>query len=215
MSRGHSIDRDLQLRLDAVRAQHGETVKIEQIAEVVRSMLDSLTGDVTSADLRLYRELQGLADYIHAAKAEIASLRPKEIQDKYIASATDELDAIVDSTETATNQILDNVEAIEGLSSQMSPEVGAKLVEHTTLVYEACNFQDITGQRITKVVRALKHIEEKIAALVEAFGPPESDEEDGGEETQSPTDLDLLNGPGLPDKAADQAEIDRLFASFD
>ncbi len=54
-----------------------------------------------------------------------------------------------------------------------------------TQVYEACNFQDITGQRITKVVNTLKHIEEKVEALVSAFGDeiskykkahPESDE---------------------------------------
>jgi len=213
-----SIDRDLQRRLDDIRAQHGDSVRIDQVAEVVRSMLDTLTGDVTAADLRLYRELEGLAEYIHAAKAEIASLRPKEIQDKYIASATDELDAIVDATEVATNQILDNVEAIENLANDMPPEIAAKVADHTTLLYEACNFQDITGQRITKVVRALKHIEEKIEGLVAAFGPGLEEDEEKAPALAAPaeiTDESLLNGPALPSAAANQADIDRLFSSFD
>ncbi len=94
----------------------------------------------------------------------------------------------------------------------MTAEQGQKLSEQTTQIYEACNFQDITGQRITKVVRALKHIEERIDALVEAFGPEikgtASVASAGG---QPLTEEDLLNGPQLPDKAHDQAAIDALF----
>jgi chemotaxis protein CheZ len=145
---------------------------------------------------------------------EIAALRPQDIQQQYIASATDELDAIVGATETATNSILDAAEKLELLSEELAPEVGPKLTEQTTLIYEACNFQDITGQRITKVVRALKHIEERIDALVVAFGPEvqaSGSTRPASDEKAPPSDQDLLNGPQLPDKAHDQASIDALF----
>lgn len=33
-------------------------------------------------------------------------------------------------------------------------------------IFEACNFQDLTGQRITKVVRALSFIEERVDAMM-------------------------------------------------
>ncbi len=209
-----TVDRDLALHLEALRKQLGDTVKVEEVGDVVRSLLGSLSGDVSAGDLKLYGEVQALATYIHNAKVEIAALRPQDIQQQYIASATDELDAIVGATETATNSILDAAEKLESLTGDLEPGVGQKLTEQTTLIYEACNFQDITGQRITKVVRALKHIEERIDALVVAFGPevqaPEA-ASSASDEKAPPTDQDLLNGPQLPDKAHDQASIDALF----
>lgn len=210
-----AIDRDLILHLEALRKEHGEMVKVEDVGEVIRSILTSLSGDLSSGDLRLYQEVESLATYIHHAKAEIAALHPQEIQDHYIASATDELDAIVGATEAATNDILDAAEQLESLTPVLSEEQGQRLTEITTKVYEACNFQDITGQRITKVVKALQHIEERVEALVSAFGP--EFREQITTETPAPveeditSEEDLLNGPQLPQEAADQAAIDALF----
>lgn len=209
-----TIDRDLALHLDALRKERGDTVKVEDVGEVVRSLLTSLSGDLTAGDLKLYREVEALAQFIHKAKAEIAALRPQDIQSQYIASATDELDAIVGATEVATNDILDAAERLDGLMAELPPEQGQRLTDITIKVYEACNFQDITGQRITKVVKALKHIEERVEALVSAFGPEFKHQLHMDEvvvEEKPLTDQDLLNGPQLPETAADQAAIDALF----
>ncbi len=216
---GRAVDKDLALRLEALRRDLGETVRIDQIADVVRTMLTGMSGDISSADLKLYHELESLAIYIHNARAEIASLRPREIQDRYIATATDELDAIVDATEAATNTILDAAEQIEDVVGQIPPDLAERLSGITTQIYEACNFQDITGQRINKVVKTLKDIEARVEALVAAFGPVVRAEEDlertEAEDRQAPTDEDLLNGPQLPHAASRQDEIDKLLASFD
>jgi len=215
MSMTATIDRDLALHLDLLRKERGDTVKVDDVGDVVRSLLGSLSGDLSAGDLKLYQEVESLASYIHKAKAEIAALRPQDIQDTYIASATDELDAIVGATERATNEILDAAELLEELTGELSAEHGKRLTEATTKVYEACNFQDITGQRITKVVTALKHIEERVEALVAAFGPEFKErvaqEAMAVTTTAEITDADLLNGPQLPEKAADQAAIDALF----
>jgi chemotaxis protein CheZ len=208
------VDRDLALRLDAIRREHGETVRVDQIGDVVRAMLDTMTGDIGAGDLKLYREIESLADYIHNAKAEIAALRPGEIKDDFIASATDELDAIVGATEAATNEIMDAAEHLETLTPMLDEQVAARLTEGTTRIFEACTFQDITGQRITKVVRMLKEIEARVESLVKAFGS-DIDEPADKKDKGPLTDQDLLNGPQLPTAAADQAEIDRLLASFD
>jgi chemotaxis protein CheZ len=208
------VDRDLSLRLDAIRREHGDAVRIDQIADVVRSMLSTTTGDISGNDLKLYREIESLADYIHAAKAEIAALRPGEIKNEFIASATDELDAIVGATESATNEIMDAAEHLETLTPMMDAEVAERLTEITTRIFEACTFQDITGQRITKVVKMLKEIEGRVENLVKAFGAEEAVAAPK-KTSDVVTDEDLLNGPQLPTTAADQAEIDRLLASFD
>lgn len=209
-----SIDGDLAQHLTALRREKGDSIPVEDLGDVVRSLLSSLSGDLTAGDIGLFREVEELAAYIRNAKAEIAALRPSDIQATYIASATDELDAIVDATETATNTILDGAEVLGNMVGQVTPEQGEILNDVTTRIFEACNFQDITGQRITKVVKALKHIEERIDALVEAFGPEFRDKTAAVAPAPLSTersDEDLLNGPQLPTTASDQASIDALF----
>ncbi|HIJ63530.1 MAG TPA: chemotaxis protein CheZ [Rhodospirillaceae bacterium] len=211
-----TADRDLTLHLERLRKERGDTVRIEDVGEVVHALLSSMTGDVSAADLKLYQEVEALAAYIHSAKAEIAALRPQDIQQHYIATATDELDAIVGATERATNDILDAAEKLENITGDMSPEIAQRITEATTMVYEACNFQDITGQRITKVVKALKHIEERVQALVDAFGDEfkqssATPAQSGDAASAAAADQALLNGPQLPQKAHDQAAIDALF----
>ncbi len=82
-----------------------------------------------------------------------------------------------------------------------------------TRIYEACSFQDITGQRITKVVTTLKVIEEKVAHIISTFGPNIPPMAKTG--THVASDADLLNGPQLPANAMDQSDIDKLLASFE
>jgi len=210
------VDRDLELRLEAIRREHGDTVRVEQVAEVVRAMLDTIAGDISASDLRLYREVESLAAYIQAARAEIAALRPGDIKTRFIASATDELDAIVDATEAATNEIMDAAERLEELAPSLGDDAPERLGEITTRIFEACTFQDITGQRITKVVKALKEIEDRVEGLVRMFGA-EYDKDAAKPEAPAaaPSDQDLLNGPQLPSTATNQADIDALLASFD
>jgi chemotaxis protein CheZ len=220
MSAKNSVDPDLGARLDELRKTYGDTVKVEDVADVVGSIMSTMKGDITSADMELYTELEALASYIHSAKAEIAQLRPDDVKEKYLSSASDELDAIVDATADATNNIMDATEIVEGVMGELEAEHSDKLMDATTKIYEACTFQDITGQRITKVVTALKHIEEKIDALVDAFG---SEIEKFKAENPDPdadvpkeiTDEDLLEGPQLEGEGRSQEDIDALLASFD
>ena len=187
----------------------------DEIEKVVQGVVATLRGEMTAAELSLYAELEGLSRFIRHAKAEIAALRPDEIQDKHLPTAADELDAIVGSTEQATHVILDSVEKIEKASADLKGEPKDAIGNAITNIYEACNFQDITGQRINKVVRTLKQIEDKVAGLVKAFG---DEIERAASIAQAPagdadTDKALLNGPQLPGNANSQADIDALFGS--
>lgn len=208
---------ELSARLGELQAQSRSPTR-EDIVEVVEQMMGSLQGDLSEVNLKIYSELEGLAKYILTAKREIAALRPDEITSEHLPKATDELDAIVGSTEEATNTILHAMEVMGNLTEQMTPEVADQVNEVVTQVYEACNFQDVTGQRITKVVKALKHIEDKVEGLVAAFGDEIAKYREAHPAPEAPkvvTDKDLLNGPQLPDEASKQAEIDALLASFD
>lgn len=217
------VNTALRQRLEELESKHGDTVRIADIAEVVESMMATLKGDVVGADLAIYAELESLARYIQAAKTEIARLCPEQVKEQYLPAATDQLDAIVEATAEATHTIMDATEIIEGVMENLDGENSQKLMDATTRIYEACGFQDITGQRITKVVNTLKDIEERVDALVAAFGSEiekvkaeqtEAEEKEEKKEKKD-SDEDLMHGPQLPEDAQSQAEVDALLASFD
>ncbi len=207
----HATERTLTTRLDAAVAQSQRLPDVAEIADVVEGVMQTMDGDLSPASVKLYAEVEALAKYIADARAEIAALHPEEIRDRHLATATDELDAIVEATEQATHGILEAVEAIEGMTTSMAPEVAEGVSEAVTKVYESCNFQDITGQRITKVVKALQHIEKMVEGLLAAFGS-----ELGSRRRPAPVedgprgDAALLNGPQLATNAASQDDIDKM-----
>lgn len=221
-SRTADIDGELEARLAALLRGH-QGLQPADLIEVVESIVSSAQGDLSSVNLRLYTEIEALSSYIQTARSEIASLRPDEITDEHLPAAGEELEAIVGATEQATNTIMEAVEAIENEAAQLDPEAAERITNAVTNVYEACSFQDITGQRITKVVTCLTHIEEKVNALLGAFG------QEIGEKAAAPAprpapkpakasarpDEHLMNGPQLPDNAISQDDIDALLASFD
>ncbi|QQP88814.1 protein phosphatase CheZ [Skermanella sp. TT6] len=206
----------LHQRLALARDEIRQPFAREEVAGIVTAVLTSMEGDVSAADLKLYGELEALARYIQHAKREIAAIRPDDIGSEHIASATDELDAVVGATEDATNRIMDSCDVIGAIAGKVDPENGAALTAAVTAIFEACNFQDITGQRITKVVRTLKHIEGRIDVLIQALGDEvQKTHRDAAAAADPGDESSLLNGPQLPGNAIDQSEIDKLLASFD
>ncbi len=209
-------DPRFEQRLAFVRSSEPSTVDPALLETMVKSVVSSLSGDISLVDLQLYREVQALADYIQTVRREIAGLRPSEISVQHIPMATDELDAVVTATADATGIILGAMEEVERLVAELPAETTAPLDAIVVKVYEACSFQDITGQRITKVVKALRHIESKIDALLTVFGADHpSDTASVPETAAAGAQASLLNGPQLPEAANSQADIDALMASFD
>ncbi len=208
------FSRRLADRVETLREDRGDSVSIGDIAEVVESIVTTIDGDISAIDIEVHKQIRDLVDYIQNAKQEIAAIRPTDIKDHHIPAATDELDAIVKTTEDATGSILDAAEDLENLSTEVTPEVAEKITGITVKIYEASNFQDITGQRITKVVDTLHHIERTVLQLAGAFGH-EVDPEAAVPSDERTGDAALLNGPQLPEEANSQAEIDALLASFD
>ena len=219
-------ERPLGERLAAIRARH-PGVEPEVVADVVRAVLATMHGDLTSQETSLLAEVEALGRTIAAAKAELSALRVDDITGDHIPTATDELDAIVAHTATATDQILEVCETLDQVGGQLRGKAKQQLQDATTRIYEACSFQDITGQRITKVVATLKAIESKVAHLMHAFGdrgePPLPAEAPSamapaGVPAGMPAGMPVVvleNGPQLPANAMAQSDIDRLLASFD
>ncbi len=182
--------------------------------------LDAILQQKQAEVTMLKTELRALGVCIQQTKEEIAALRPSDSENDRLMVVTFELDAIVAATEGATQSILEGAEKIEGKTREIQAHgvdpyvarVTEDINEVVISLFEACNFQDITGQRITKVVKTLQYIEARINAMIDIWGPehiaeivPKAAEEHKDE------DAKLLNGPALENQGISQDEIDKLF----
>lgn len=176
-----------------------------------------------SAPTDLKPEILKLFAFTQKIRHELASIRtPGASDEDRFNSMSQELDAIIHATEEATNAILSSVEAIDTLAQEvraLAPDnkpITKKLDaigDRIGTVFEACSFQDITGQRVSKVVTSLKFIDEKLNTMVSLWGKDELarlSKEIGDEEGRT-GDAALLNGPQLKGQGVSQDDIDRLF----
>jgi len=192
-------------------------------AEKVRRMMQEIMphlGQVPRASavehVRILRkELQEISAHIMQTRNEISALHPDEAGKSQLVVATGELDAIVSATERATYDILNGTERIQAAAQKLpnTPEVSGIAKEINSQAIEimtACSFQDLTGQRITKVVNALRYIETRINAMIDIWGIDEGGKKDDSKKSlDARPDAHLLNGP--QSEPADQNEIDSLF----
>ncbi len=167
----------------------------------------------------LSAELQSMSDAIANTRRDIAAIKPKEGANNRIMAATEDLDAIVTATERATNDILGAAERIQEACETIRENGGndglfESVEEDITNIFLACSFQDITGQRTTKVVNALRYLEKRVGAMVEIWG---SNAMRNGRASEYGSDLDddhpesgLLNGPALEGQGVAQHDIDEL-----
>jgi chemotaxis protein CheZ len=126
----------------------------------------------------VFAELVEISEAIAQTRREIAQIQPPyqfDQFDEHLFNATVELDHIVQATEKATSDILEAAEEIQEVAWTLR-EKGAdvelcdKIDQRATDIYTACSFQDITGQRTEKVVKALRFIEQRINAMIEIWG---------------------------------------------
>jgi len=214
-------ERLAQQLLDLQRAEPG-SVQLEDVCKVVASIMDAARLEMANGDNAVVAQMIGLADYIESAKRDIAALRPDEVKDRHLPAASDELDEIVAETADATNRIMDAAETIQGAIAEIDEATQQTIFNASMQIFEACSFQDITGQRVTKVVKALKDIEEKVDSLITAFGDEIAEYKAQHANAAAPDDPRnagelademLLQGPQLADEAMSQDDVDKLLNS--
>ncbi|ALJ34622.1 hypothetical protein D9623_12435 [Azospirillum brasilense] len=167
----------------------------------------------------LRRELMEMAASIEQARREVAALRPPDAGGDKITSATNELDAIVISTERASFEILNAAERLMDLSGKLKadgadPGLCSEIEGEVTNIFTACSFQDLTGQRTSKVVNALRYIEQRVNAMINIWGVEKlAGLQIAPENTDTRPDSHLLNGPQLDGLGVSQADVDSMFDS--
>jgi chemotaxis protein CheZ len=167
-----------------------------------------------AAELR--QQIESLSDDILMTLTEVATIRHPMMDDDRVLAAVDELDAIVTATEVATDRVLTATERLDDLAHKLrtgetdASGGSAVIAEATTAIYEASNFQDVTGQRIAKVMALLRDVDLRVMAMIRHLGgeeklfevpPPQGREGEAA----------LVNGPQRAETALAQDAIDGLF----
>ena len=168
---------------------------------------------------RLKQEFDGLLYYIHRVRQEIAAIYRPADEDHNFDSMGDQLGAIVNATEEATNAIMEamerNVEAVGKLRDKITDPDQAALLDHIidngNDVFESCSFQDITGQRVNKVVKSITYVEKRVIALVGVLGEAQVAEVEVPVDRGETADEQLVRGPQLEGDGLSQDDVNKLF----
>ena len=160
--------------LEEIKALRAEVAQIKSVsAPIIESGLD----EDSLQDVRI--EVAQMVRSIGRAKAEIAAIKHPMSAEDQMEKASMQLDTIVQTTERATEDIMsasDQIEAtvkkihaltLEDTEIQLClDEVSNRLIT----IIEACSFQDLTGQRITQVIKTLQFIEQRVLAMIGIWG---------------------------------------------
>lgn len=200
-------------RSDAPTSDHAELVAE---MKALRAAL-AARPELPNAEIKeLKQELELMYEAINRTKEELAALQGGDKGQSGVARASLELDAVVGSTENATQKILHAAEEIDEIGKTLAASLKRKqdqalaqdVQDQVVRIYEACNFQDLAGQRIAKVTTTLKFIEQHILRMMEIWGGLDQAAAGSADDGKK-----LINGPQLDGDAghASQQDIDLMF----
>lgn len=154
-------------RIEKAKRQNGERILLDDVQSLVDSLIDGIVAEAGAENRKMESELREVLDYVVRAKQEFMSIGPRALSAKKIPDANEELNAILGATEEAAGQIMDAADQVGELVGKVDEPTGEELQNISTRLYEASAFQDICGQRITKVLAILKFLEGRLATLAE------------------------------------------------
>jgi chemotaxis protein CheZ len=195
---GVSQDELGELVRAAVRAELGHA--IDGLRQFVDRRIAELSAEVHGATQLLDFSEANLSGQLSLIQQEIGRV----VAAPAYATRTSglELEAVVQATEKAANQIMEAAEAIGTCIEQVreDPAAIAAITERLNAIFEACTFQDLTGQRIRRAIEHLRQVEDMLGGLAPHEFPPDAD-------AVAEAVPDAASNPDLA-----QNEVDRMFS---
>lgn len=161
----------------------------------------------------IIKELSVVASYISSVKEEISKLRANEIYRERLPSAHSDLIEVIGATSMAAHTIMSAAETILNLEQGSGDEYRAEVEDKVMKIFEACSFQDITGQRIARVNETLAQIEKRLGRFANEVKAQDAEGAPDPEEVlrQARREVLLLNGPQNDGDGVNQDDIDKMF----
>ncbi len=202
------LDR-IRQALEASPPANGAAAPAVEKADSTDHRDDGWGADVTAEDRQ--RRL-------HETQVQIALIRSDAHAGVGLEAAAAETTAIVETTEAAANVILDLVEDSERIMEEIrvtSKDVSVHerlddIQDIATHIVTATSFQDLTGQRASKVRQTLEFVDQRVARITEIWGEAAFEGMAPPPEDADP-DRALLNGPQAEGEGLSQDDIDAMF----
>ncbi|MEO1039311.1 MAG: protein phosphatase CheZ [Pseudomonadota bacterium] len=196
-----------------LKASDLKDAQVMDVLKLAQQLTDTMQIFFSSLDKSICGEFAYIADYIARTRDEISKLRPNDIKEQRIPSAGKELEAVVGDTERATETIMSEAETILGADASDPDAYKAQVDEAMMRIIESCSFQDLSGQRVSKVVDSLKHVEKRVTRFAQAMGVHDANADDDEVLEEERRKKLHLNGPAIGGPEHDQGSIDELFES--
>jgi len=191
-----------------------QPLSLAEALTLAQSSMADMETAITRIHSEVFREFREISRAITKTKSEISALQANDIRSERIPEAGRELIAVVDATEDATNCIMECAETIMTADPSNPATYHNVVNENVMAIFEACSFQDLTGQRISRVVETLEHIEKRVSKFAERVGVADQDPNvpvDREEQDRQKRKKDLLiHGPQNQGEGASQDQIDNL-----
>jgi chemotaxis protein CheZ len=187
--------------------------QVMEVLSLAQQLTDTMQLFFGSLDNSIHQEFVYIADYIARTRTEISRLRPNDIKEQRIPTAGAELEAVVTDTERATETIMQEAETLLGEKPEDLAAYKAQVDDAMMRIIEACSFQDLSGQRVSKVVDSLRHVEKRVSRFAATMGVNDADaDEDEVAEAERRKKLHL-NGPALGGPETGQDAVDEIIKS--
>jgi chemotaxis protein CheZ len=200
----------IRTAIDTLKTSGVRERPLVEVLGLSHQMADAMQAFFGSLDRSIIGEFQYIADYIQKARDEISGLQPNDIGHTRIPDASQQLDAVVRDTERATETIMSEAEMVMNREPTDLASYKAEVDAAMLRMFEACSFQDLTGQRIRKVISTLRHIEDRVSRFAGALGVKDGVAVETAEEKRNREQI--LNGPAMNGPATSQDDIDALFS---
>ncbi|MGY6628260.1 MAG: protein phosphatase CheZ [Oceanicaulis sp.] len=196
--------------LKSVKAADLKDAHLMEVLRLAQQLTDTMQMFFGSIDQSIHSEFNAIAAYISRTRDEIAQLRPNDIREQRIPVAGAELEAVVGDTEKATETIMTQAEGVMMMDAGDPGAYKEAVDEAMTKIIEACAFQDLAGQRVSKVVTSLKHIEQRVSRFAATMGVHDAEaSEEERAEAERRSQLHL-NGPAMGGPETGQDDVDAL-----
>ncbi|NDV20538.1 hypothetical protein GO013_14070 [Pseudodesulfovibrio sp. JC047] len=242
MSNNDALVKDLMEQMtDQLVDDLKETIRASVEREIATSFSKALlegefyrrvNKDLQEGLKQIYQEVK-IARGGDEIKCITADIDPEE----FFSEASDQLDAVMQSTEKAAVEIIDIVEKLQELQGSVATivkgfesggvtktnrkklqTINQTLGTDLSNIMVSLSFQDLTGQRIKKIINSIRQIEQIVREVMLSTGlmiqqrekEPNSDIESLSETAKNQATSKLLG----PTKDTNQEEVDDLLASL-
>lgn len=205
--------RKTDLDLTDLEARGNEHIPLKDVIALAEKVTTALKPLVRSLDRSMHKELKEILGAIEGLRGELSRVDANDIFAKRIPEMGRELGAIVKATEVATDTIINVAEQVLAADTSDPDVYASEVKQHMMAIFEACSFQDLTGQRVTKIIHTMEVIEERIELLCRMIEnnniTPIST---GGLTAREKRNREkLVSGPAHDGEGVSQSEIDAMF----